>query len=68
MTGPNQTDAVHQAAITEELQIQRAFFGDRAVNLAAELAGTKLQLQQALAKIARLESAQEPELGLEAGS
>lgn len=64
MTGPNQAEAAHQAAITQELQMQRSFLGDRAVNLAAELAGVKLQLQQAQAKIAQLESAQEPELDL----
>lgn len=52
---------IYHAAQIEELQLQRAFLGDRAVNLATELAGTKIQLEQALAKIAQLESTQEPD-------
>lgn len=58
MTGPNQADA-YQAAVTQELQMQRSFLGDRAVNLAAELASVRFELQKAQARIAELEAQQE---------
>lgn len=61
MSEPNQ---IHQTAQIEELQLQRAFLGDRAVNLASELASVRQQLAQALAQIAKLETSREPERDL----
>lgn len=46
-TNPVEQDPVRMNALLEELQVQRAFLGDRATNLAGELA-------QAMAKIAEL--------------
>lgn len=62
---------VRQAALLEELQTQRSFFGDRAVNLAAELAIKNAELSQAMARIKALEKERDewktknPELPLE---
>lgn len=62
---------VRQGALLEEMQKQRGFLGDRAVNLAAELAAKSAELEMALARIAALEKecqewkANQPELPLE---
>lgn len=59
MTGQEQQifepDQVRQAALLEEMQTQRGFLGDRAVNLAADLAIKNVELSQAMARIAALE-------------
>ena len=61
---------VRQAALLEEMQTQRGFLGDRAVNLAAELAIKHAELVQAMARVAALEKereewkSQNPELTL----
>ena len=47
-------DQVRQGALLEELQTQRGFLGDRAVNLAAELAVKNAELEQAMAQIEAL--------------
>ena len=67
----NETD-VRTPALLEELRVQRAFLGDRAANLAAELAETRNELQMAMARIRALEKEKaewktkdEPELPLE---
>lgn len=71
MTDPN---AIRQNAITEELQVQRGFMGDRAANLAADLAlaNAKIdELQSLLAATAKerdewkIKAASQGELALE---
>lgn len=70
MQETNTTD-VRVPAIMKELQEQRAFLGDRAANLAADLAEKENALQMAMARIRSLEkeleewkSKDEPELPL----
>lgn len=46
---------VRQAALLGELQTQRTFLGDRAVNLAAELAVAEATIEQQKAQIAGLQ-------------
>ncbi|UFK26777.1 hypothetical protein [Roseobacter phage RDJL6] len=43
MTDPN---TIQQNAIIEELQVQRGFMGDRAVNLAADLARANARIEE----------------------
>lgn len=66
----NETD-VRTPALLNELQQQRGFLGDRAANLAAELAETKNALELAMARVRALEKERdewknkaEPELPL----
>jgi len=54
MTNPNPTD-VRTPALLYELQEQRSFLGDRAANLAAELAESNQALELANARIRSLE-------------
>jgi len=71
MQETNTTD-VRVPAIMKELQEQRAFLGDRAANLAADLAEKENALEMAMARIRSLEKEleewkkqSEPELPLE---
>lgn len=66
----NETN-LRSSAIMRELQEQRGFLGDRAANLAADLAEKENALQMAMARIRSLEkeleewkSKDEPELPL----
>lgn len=43
---PATQDPVRTNALLEELQVQRAFLGDRAANLAADLAQAMAQIQE----------------------
>jgi len=47
-------DQVRQVALLDEMQTQRGFLGDRAVNLAADLAIKNAELSQAMAALTAL--------------
>ena len=71
---PAEQDPVRMNALLEELQVQRAFLGDRATNLAGELAQAMAKINELnglLAAIAKerdewkAKASEQPELPLE---